>query len=126
MLILDNKILSRLNFCLKTIKLLTKQAKLIYKQYNIEEPILTIDDGVKIACYYPGHNIISINDDILDLNSEAKIKQILTHEFCHHIMYYIDGGKSTHGKQFNECCKIFGIPASSSLKIRTKVGEKLK
>lgn len=126
MLVLDNHILSRLNFCLKTIKQLTKQAKIIFKQYNIKEPILIIDDEVKIACYYSGKFIIAINDDILDLNSEIKIKQILTHEFCHHIMYYIDNGKSTHGKQFKEICKIFGIPASSSLKIRTKVGEKLK
>lgn len=127
MLILNNHILSRLNFCYKTIKQLTQQAKVIFKQYKIKKPLLIIDDAnVKIACYYAGYNIIVVNDDILDLNSEAKIKQILTHEFCHHIMYYIDGGKSNHGKKFNEICKIFGIPSGPKLSIRTKQGEKLK
>lgn len=126
MLVLNSHILSRLNFCYKIIKQLTRKSKIVFKRYKIKEPMLVINDEVKIACYYAGDFIIAISDDILDLNSEAKIKQILTHEFCHHIMYYIDGGKSTHGKQFKEICKIFGIPASSSLKIRTKIGEKLK
>ena len=125
MIILDRKLISRLNFSLNIIKELTRQSRTIFN-LPIEEPTLIIDDEIKIACYFPGKNIIAISDDILDLNSEAKIRQILIHEFCHHIMYYIDKGKSTHGKQFKECCKIFGIPASSSLRIRTKIGEKLK
>ena len=125
MLVLDRKIISRLQFSLNIIKELTRQSRIIFN-LPIEEPTLVIDDEVKIACYYAGQGIIAISDDILDLNSEAKVRQILIHEFCHHIMYYIDDGKSTHGKQFKECCKIFGIPASSSLKIRTKKGEKIK
>lgn len=126
MLVLNSHILSRLNFCYKVIKQLTRKSKIVFKRYKIKEPTLVINDEVKIACYYAGDFIIAISDDILDLNSEAKIKQILTHEFCHHIMYYIDGGKSTHGKQFNEICKIFGIPTGPRLNIRTKEGEKLK
>lgn len=125
MIILNRKIISRLNFSLNIIKELTRQSRIIFK-LPIEKPTLVIDDEVKIACYYVGKGIIAISDDILNLNSEAKIRQILTHEFCHHIMYYIDEGKSTHGRQFKECCKIFGIPASSALAIRTKKGEKLK
>lgn len=126
MLILDSKTLSKLNFCYDLIKELTKQSKVIYKQYRIKKPILIIDNEVKIACYYIGDFTIAINNRILELNSKAKIRQIITHEFCHHIMYYIDGCKNKHGKQFNECCRIFKIPAGPELIIRTKKGEKLK
>lgn len=123
-MLVDKKLLKKINLCLQTLQELTKKGKIIFNR-NIILPELNISNK-GVACYYPNKMIIEINKKILSLNSDNKIKQILTHEFCHHIMNYIDNGKSTHGKLFNECCNILGIPKGPEVIVRTKKGEKIK
>ncbi len=124
-MIINRKLIKKINLCLSTLSELTKKNRIIFKNKNIVIPELSISNR-GIACYYPNKKVIEINKKILDLNSDNKIKQILTHEFCHHIMFYIDKGKSIHGKLFNECCSILGIPKGPEINVRTKKGEKIR
>lgn len=124
-MIIDEKLNKKIELCLSVLKELTRKCRIIFRNKSIVLPRLNISNK-GVACYYPNKMIIEINKKILLLNSDNKIKQILTHEFCHHIMNYIDNGKSTHGKLFNECCNILGIPKGPEVIVRTKKGEKIK
>lgn len=124
-MIINKKLIKKIDLCLSTIQQLTIKCRILFKNKCITIPELNISNK-GVACYYPNKQIIEINKKILELNSECKIKQILTHEFCHHIMFYIDKGKSTHGKLFNECCLILGIPKGPNVIVRTKKGERIK
>lgn len=124
-MIIDTKLNKKIELCLSVLKELTRKCRIIFRNKSIVLPQLNISNR-GVACYYPNKQIIEINKKILDLNSDYKIKQILTHEFCHHTMFYIDKGKSTHGKLFNECCLILGIPKGPNVVVRTKKGERIK
>ena len=121
---ITKSLIHKLSYCRNIISNLNYKSKIIFRK-AINVPKLALDSK-EIAYYIVDTQTIVINYKVILLNDKAKLKQIITHEFCHHLANVLSDSKAGHGQTFKDFCSIFGIPDKSTLIVKTKVGEKLR
>jgi len=98
-----------------------KRVKEICKQYNMRTPeVFVFEDKKLLGFYDPQFKHIALNKTLI-FEPQEIIDIVIKHELAHYrvdLKYKVE--VQTHGKEFNEECRFFGIQTGAKLDVEKK------